>query len=1335
MNWKKTIRWVLFASFAFILALSAAAVVFVRTATFHRFVLAKIVQATDNATGGRLEIGNFTIHWTGLSVDFYDVRLRGTESARQPALFATDHLNVGITVISILRRKFTLERIVLDRPSLYLRVDAQGHSNLPQSSAKAQAADENSAVAKLFDMAIQRLIVNSGTIDYNDVQIPLSAELHDFQVTANLNNLTRAYHATIAYDRGRVEVNNFNPVVHNTQIEVMATPSGIVVNELLLTTARSRFAVSGQISDYAHPAVQASYQGSLQTGEVAEIMKLDSLPAGIVAVHGAMHYENSANKTFLDALKVTGTLDSASLLLRIEQASILARTVRGTYRIEDGNLYVDNAAAELLGGHATGKFQMLHLAGSSASRFEAALRSASLEEASRVMFPNEIRLLGDTNVTAEGGWTKSINDVSMHADIIVTGPLTTTAWPTAVPQTGASRGPGSNHAISVNAGIDVRYDGLHSTASFDRSYIRTAAADMSLTGDLSNHSALKVQANTSDLNALTELIGAIGNASAPAGQKPSALQALALQGSAHFTGQVLGSMNSPRISGQASAENFEVEGSRWRTLKTSVDASASAIELKNASLADTQQGQINLNGRVSLSDWSFTPSSAITAQVAATHMSIADLQRLAGRHYPVTGDLSANISFDGSEQNPSGHGSLTITKASAWSEPITNLTVEFQGDGNAIHSTAQIRGVAGTVSATVGYLPRTSEYDVTVKIPGLDLGKVHAVVERNAGVGGMLTGSATGHGTLNDPQLDANLDIAHLRVRDRTIQMAQAQLKVAQQHASFTLHSDLERGMLQAKGDADLTGDKMATAELDIHALPLGMLLASYLPSGGPHFGGETDLHATLHGPWNDPARIEAHADIAAFSVGYKSAEIASARPIRLDYRGGVATLQPTEMKGSGTDLNLQGSIPIKSAAPMDVSAKGTIDLAFMKGFTPDLESSGEADLDISARGDLAHPVTQGRMQIKNASLSSAAIPVGFEMLNVQVNMQGNRLDLSQLSASAGGGNVSATGFMIYGAQTSFNMNLTAKDVRVRYPEGVRSVVDANLQLNGTPGNSALGGRVLIDRLSFTKDFDVANFMGQFSGENSAPNPSSLEQNLKMNISVQTAQDLNAESSQLSVEGSANLNVGGTLANPVILGRTSLTGGDIFFLGKRYVVQNGTIEFANTVHTEPIVNVFMSTTVQQYNITLNFVGPLDRLRTNYTSTPALPPSDIINLIAFGKTAEEQATGPATPASLGAESVLAQGVSGQVSGRIEKLAGISQLTIDPLASTSSSDPGSQIAIQQRITGALLFTFSTNVTSTQNETVQLQYQTNRNVSVSVLRDQNGGYAVDVRVRKTF
>jgi hypothetical protein len=48
---------------------------------------------------------------------------------------------------------------------------------------------------------------------------------------------------------------------------------------------------------------------------------------------------------------------------------------------------------------------------------------------------------------------------------------------------------------------------------------------------------------------------------------------------------------------------------------------------------------------------------------------------------------------------------------------------------------------------------------------------------------------------------------------------------------------------------------------------------------------------------------------------------------------------------------------------------------------------------------------------------------------------------------------------------------------------------------------------------------------------------------------------------------------------------------------------------------------------------------------------------------------------------------------------------------------------------------LLTFSTDVTSTQNQAIQVQYQVKKNLSVSALRDEYGGYAIDVRIHKTF
>ena len=243
---------------------------------------------------------------------------------------------------------------------------------------------------------------------------------------------------------------------------------------------------------------------------------------------------------------------------------------------------------------------------------------------------------------------------------------------------------------------------------------------------------------------------------------------------------------------------------------------------------------------------------------------------------------------------------------------------------------------------------------------------------------------------------------------------------------------------------------------------------------------------------------------------------------------------------------------------------------------------------------------------------------------------------------------------------------------------------------------------------------------------------------MKLNIAVQSTSQMNLVSSQVSVKGDANLRVVGTAADPVILGRTNLTGGEFFLAGNRYEVDHGTIDFLNPVHTEPVLNIQVRARINEYNITLGLNGPVERLQTTYTSDPALPPVDIINLIATGKTVESAAANPSpSPTSaMGAQSLLASGISSQVSGKIAKLAGVSQLQIDPgLGNDNGQNPGARIAIQQRVTSNLLVTFATDVTSTQRQAIQIEYKFNPKWSVSSTRDQNGGFGVDGRYHKDF
>jgi translocation and assembly module TamB len=149
-----------------------------------------------------------------------------------------------------------------------------------------------------------------------------------------------------------------------------------------------------------------------------------------------------------------------------------------------------------------------------------------------------------------------------------------------------------------------------------------------------------------------------------------------------------------------------------------------------------------------------------------------------------------------------------------------------------------------------------------------------------------------------------------------------------------------------------------------------------------------------------------------------------------------------------------------------------------------------------------------------------------------------------------------------------------------------------------------------------------------------------------------------------------------------------------------------------------------------------FRGTLDRIRTTYTSEPPLPPSDIINLLVFGKTSQAQAqTATPTFGTLGAESMIASSVSNQVTSRLEKIAGISQLSVDPILGGASRDPSARITIQQRITADLFVTYATDATSTQRQVIKVDYQYTPRVAISGTRDQNGGFAFDVRIRKSW
>ena len=107
------------------------------------------------------------------------------------------------------------------------------------------------------------------------------------------------------------------------------------------------------------------------------------------------------------------------------------------------------------------------------------------------------------------------------------------------------------------------------------------------------------------------------------------------------------------------------------------------------------------------------------------------------------------------------------------------------------------------------------------------------------------------------------------------------------------------------------------------------------------------------------------------------------------------------------------------------------------------------------------------------------------------------------------------------------------------------------LRLTGTSRHSTLGGAVTLPDLSFTPAFDLSSIVNQFSGGVEVPTTPGFQQNLRLNIAVNSTNDRSLVSRALSVDGAANLRIRGTAAEPVVVGRNNLTGGDVILNGNR----------------------------------------------------------------------------------------------------------------------------------------------------------------------------------------
>jgi translocation and assembly module TamB len=1308
---------------------------------FNLYVRNRLIAAIDESTGGHTTIAGLKWNISKLEIELRDITVRGTEPRDQQPFAHIDRLFVRLKIFSLLQGDYGVRYLEADRPTFNVITYPDGTTNLPVSKQKRT----DKPVDQLFHLAMERAEIHSGLIFWNDKPAPLELTAND--IVAFMTFGDNRYEGRINVGKLDANFQDMRPIAANAEIEFALLPRSLTLKAFRAGTGASNIEASGQLENFDNPDVKLVYNATIDLREAGFILRNPTLRGGTAQLNakgtftqgnyftdGRVLVKNG--QVQLDQIRLSGVeaggnfnADKARLNL-----NLVAHTLGGTITVEAAEVNWLSSPVPALRGSAPPQRGSAHLV----VRGVQVASAANAVSTSSIPL-NKVKLAGTMAGTINVAWTGAITEAVSQITLDAVPP----AHPTA-------------DQLPVTAHLRASLNTPHQSLDVTQLDVTTRAARLNASGSVGRANAnLKVGFTTSYLGELKPLLAAFGG--------PTRLP-LELAGTATFDGMVSGALKSPRIAGHLDIENFDslIEVAsiqpanprvqvaakpalsaaethevrlHWERATADIQYGAGHVALQNAVL---QHGKNRITGsaQATLQNGSLTENSPFTARLDLTNADIAELQAIAGYSYPITGTANASLAMSGTIGNPHATGKIQITGATVSKEKVSSITADLEFTNHV----AELRNLALvenqgriTGTATVGLQTKALLFDL--RGTGIDLSKLQFLQTKRAIVSGIATFAAQGSGTLQALAINGNLRIEDVVINGEKVGNIAVDAVTHGEEMRITGSTHYQNAQLLVNGTVRLRNDYPVNLHLRFTNVDIDPLLRAYLQgrvTGHSSLAGDVQVEGPLQ-RWRE---LNATGTINQVSVELASVKLKNDGPVRFTMARQELRLEQFKVVGDGTELTATGTIQLSGAQRMDLTANGHLNLLLIQTLNPAYNSSGQLTLAVQARGTLSKPSLAGNLQIANGAISYIDLPNGLSNINGTMVFNQDRLQVESLVARSGGGALKLGGFIAYSNGMSFNLTATADDIRLRYPPGVSAGAGAELRLTGTLKNSTLAGDVTITRFALNPRFDFSLYLARAKQPPTVPDPNSALNGLHLDVHIVSTPALEVQTSLGKLSGDLDLRLRGTGTRPVVLGRVNIVEGDVFFNGTTYHLERGDITFTNPVRIEPILNVEATARVRDYDITLGFHGPMDRLATTYRSEPPLPTGDIIALLAFGRTRTDTALNPQpTPnfTETASNAVLGQALNAVVSNRVQKLFGVSRIKIDPQVGTATTNPTARITIEQQVSDKITLTYITDVTQSTQQVIQLEYNVNRSVSVTAVRDQYGVVGFDVRIRQ--
>ncbi len=645
--------------------------------------------------------------------------------------------------------------------------------------------------------------------------------------------------------------------------------------------------------------------------------------------------------------------------------------------------------------------------------------------------------------------------------------------------------------------------------------------------------------------------------------------AIEIGGYGSFEGTMLNAFRSPRIEGVIAGEHMRAWGVDWGAVNGSAVIENGYVDTKDVIIGTGAQ-EIRAEGRFSAGFPRRDGGEEINARIRITDWPVEDLRRAFGiLDYRVDGVLSGEFHPYGPYQRPFGFGTMTIAKGVAYGEPFdqASASVRLEGDGVRLDNIQLAKGDGrGTGAAYVGW---NGTYSFTLNGRGIPIETVSLSKRSSVPLSGLIDFTAGGSGSFDMPRYDVRGTVRDLFAGDEGIGEMLAEIGIAGDLMTLKVEVASSRLAVSGSGRIALTPEMDTELSFRVTDTSLDPYIRAFEPRLSPYTTAVVSGSVRVVGELADLDRLLVDATVDSLDARFFDYQLRNAAPIHLALDRHVIRIADLRLAGEDTELEVTGTANLHDER-IAVRVRGDANLGILQGFVPNVRSSGRASLEATLEGGLQAPLFTGTMTVQNGRIRHFDLPNALENVLGPIRFDSRTIRFDDVTARLGGGSVAFGGTIgIDGYQLGrIDVSMTGTEMRLRFPEGVRSLVDAQLALRGTTSAATLSGAVNVREAIYTRPFNLGGNFVELGGSSTAAAasgtaPAEPTVPLRYDVQINAPSTLQVRNNTIQMVARANMQLRGTYDRPQLFGRAEIDRGEFLFEGKRYRITRGSMDQAN----------------------------------------------------------------------------------------------------------------------------------------------------------------------------